>query len=306
MTEAGAIRVGSRKSPLALVQTEEVLSQLRRHYPATDFQVIGIATHGDSLRDAPLLSLGRGTFSKDIESALLDGEIDLAVHSAKDLTATLPDGLTLGGAIRRADARDVQLNRWGLPLAELPAGARLGTSSPRRAALMRAARPDLEVVPIRGNVGTRMDKVGGSEYDGVVLAAAGIERLGRKTEITEYLSVESFTPDVGQGTLAVEIRTGDERLAEMLRRIDHVSTSTSLAAERAFVRRFGGGCKVPVAAYARVDGQRLPVLAMASVPDGSRILRIVIVGDATHPAAAGIEAAEALLHDGAAEFIQPD
>ena len=306
MTEARAIRVGSRKSPLALAQTEEVLTQLRKHNPATEFQVVGITTHGDSRRDAPLLSLGRGTFSKDIESALLVGDIDLAVHSAKDLTATLPDGLTLGGTVQRADPRDVQINRWGVAPTELPAGARIGTSSPRRAALLNAAWPDLEVVQIRGNVGTRMDKVGQGEYDGVVLAAAGIERLGRKAEITEYLSVEGFTPDAGQGTLAVEVRADDGPLAEMLRRIDHAPTSASLEAERAFVRRLGGGCKVPVAAYARPDGQRLTVLAMAAVPDGSRIERAVVVGELADPVAAGIEAAETLLRQGAGEFIQPD
>jgi hydroxymethylbilane synthase len=289
-----------------MAQTEEVLSRLRTEFPETRFDLVGISTRGDRRKDSPLLSLGRGAFSKDMERALLEGEIDLAVHSAKDLTATLPDGLVLGGIVPRGDPRDVQVNRWGVGLSELPENARIGTSSPRRAALLAELRSDLVIAPIRGNVGTRLDKVGRGEYDGVVLAAAGIARIGRRAEITEYFSTESFTPDVGQGTLAVELRATDASLVKMLKRIDHAPTSAALEAERAFLRRLGGGCKVPVACYARLNGQELRVLAMAAVPDGSRILRAETFGDVGVPASAGVRAAEALLRQGAGEFLQPE
>jgi len=300
------IRVGSRKSPLAIAQTEEVLSQLRLRFPDEGFPVVTMETAGDRKKNAALLSLGRGTFSKEIERALLEGEIDLAVHSAKDLTATLPEGLALAGIVARKDPRDALVNRWDASLSQLPRGARIGTSSPRRAAQLKALRLDLRVLPIRGNVGTRLDKAGGSEYDGVVLAAAGLVRLGRQAEIAEYLAPESFTPEVGQGTLAVEVRVGDTRTVQILDAIDHRPSSTALKAERSFVQRLGGGCKVPVAAYARLVGREIRILAMAGLPDGGRIFRADVRCDAGDPVSAGIAAAEALLAEGAGEIVGPD
>ena len=297
------VTVGSRASPLSVAQTEEVLSQLRTHYPDTEFAVVSITTGGDRRKEAPLLSLGRGTFVKEIELALIDGEIDIAVHSAKDLPASLPEGLTLAGTVPRQDPRDALIDRWGLALMELPPGARLGTSSPRRIAQLMALRPDLAVLPIRGNVGTRIEKAGGTDYDGVVLAAAGLLRLGRQSEISEHLTPDTFTPDVGQGTLAVEVRAEDSRTIEMLRAIDHGPTSLALQAERGFLAALGGGCQVPVAAYARLDGEQLHIAAMAAVPDGSRIFRTEATYDADDAAAAGEGAAEALLATGAREII---
>ena len=303
MTTRLKVTVGSRASPLSVAQTEEVLSQLRPHYPDIEFAVISITTGGDRRKEAPLLSLGRGTFVKEIELALIDGEIDFAVHSAKDLPASLPEGLTLAGIVPRQDPRDALIDRWGLPLMELPPGARLGTSSPRRIAQLMALRPDLAVLPIRGNVGTRIEKAGGTDYDGVVLAAAGLLRLGRRSEISEHLTPDTFTPDVGQGTLAVEVRVEDTRTIEMLRAIDHRPTSLALQAERGFLVALGGGCQVPVAAYARLVGGELHISAMAAVPDGSRIFRTEATYDADDAAAAGERAAEALLATGAREII---
>ncbi len=297
------IRVGTRKSPLALAQTEEVLSQLRSRFPDEAFTVVTMETAGDRNRDAALLSLGRGAFSTEIERLLLDGKIDLAVHSAKDLTATLPEGLALAGTIARQDARDALVNRRGESLLRLPPKARIGTSSPRRVAQIREVRPDVQVLPIRGNVGTRLDKAAGSEYDGVVLAVAGLVRLGRQAEIAEYLAPEGFTPEVGQGTLGVEVRIGDTRTARMLDAIDHLPSSIALKAERSFLQRLGGGCKVPVAAYARLDGREIRILAMAALPDGSQIYRADVRCDAGAPISAGIEAAEALLAKGAREIV---
>ena len=295
--------VGSRKSPLSQVQTKEVLSQLRRHFPGHDFVVKPISTSGDRSKQAPLADLERGAFAKEIELALLDGEIDFAVHSAKDLPAELPDGLAIAATVRRQDPGDALVDRWGLALAELPPEARIGTSSPRRTAQLLAIRPDLRVLPIRGNVGTRLDKARGGDYDGVVLAAAGLIRLGRQAEISEHLSTGSFTPDVGQGTLAIETRADDLRTIEMLAYIDHRPTSLALDAERAFLGLLGGGCQVPVAAYARLDGSLLRISTMAALPDGSRVFRTEATYDADEPAEAGERAARALLAQGASEII---
>ena len=303
MTALRRVTVGSRRSPLSRAQTEEVLSRLRTHLSDVNFIVLSISTDGDRNKETPLQDLERGTFVKEIELALLNGEIDMAVHSAKDLPAQLPDGVVLAGIGRRQDARDVQVNKWGLPLMELPAGARLGTSSPRRTALLKEMRSDLRTLPIRGNVGTRLDKARGEEYDGVVLAAAGINRLGRESEITEYLPPDRFTPDVGQGTLAVEARADDADTIEMLAMIDHQPSKSALQAERAFLAALGGGCTVPVAAYARLEGDRLDVSAMAALPDGSRVFRARVTGDATDAESAGRQAAEALLETGASGII---
>ena len=303
MTAHRRVTVGSRRSPLSRAQTEEVLSRLRTHLPDVKFIVVSISTDGDRHKETPLQDLERGTFVKEIELALLNGEIDMAVHSAKDLPAQLPDGVVLGGIGPRQDPRDVQVNKWGLPLMKLPTGARLGTSSPRRTALLKEMRSDLQTLPIRGNVGTRLDKARGEEYDGVVLAAAGINRLGRQSEITEYLALDRFTPDVGQGTLAVEARADDAETFEMLTMIDHEPSKSALQAERAFLAALGGGCTVPVAAYARLEGERLDVSAVAALPDGSRVFRARVIGDATDAESAGRQAADALLETGASGII---
>ena len=303
MTTLRRVTVGSRASPLSVAQTEEVLSQLRVHFPESDFAVVPIATGGDRQKDAPLLSLGRGTFVKEIELALLNGEIDVAVHSAKDLLSTLPEGLTLAAVGQRQDPRDVQVNRWGLSLMDLPADARLGTSSPRRTALLKAMRADIQVLPIRGNVGTRLDKARGVDYDGVVLAAAGIIRLGRQSEITEHLDPITFIPEVGQGALAVEARAGDTKIIEMLAKIDHGPSRKALQAERAFLAFLGGGCTIPVAALAQLDGSQLHISAMAATPDGSRVIRTQLTSVAEDAESAGRRTAQALLAAGAGEII---
>ncbi len=296
-------RVGSRASPLSVVQTEEVLSLLRPPHPGARFEVVPITTEGDRKKAASISSLGRGAFVREIERALLDGMIDLAVHSAKDLTVRLPDGLTARAAGRRRDPRDVLIDRWGLPLEELPAGARLGTGSPRRTASIKAVRRDLTVVPIRGNVGTRLEKAKGGDYDGVVLAAAGVLRLNREREIDEYLPPELFVPEVGQGTLAVEARRDDETVLDMLEHVMDQSTSAALRAERSFLAEMGGGCTVPVAAYARADDAYVTISSMAALPDGSRFFRALVTAPANDPEDAGRRAARALLDSGAKEIV---
>ncbi|MCH7745487.1 MAG: hydroxymethylbilane synthase [Chloroflexi bacterium] len=303
MNTSKKVTVGARSSPLSLAQTEEVLRLLRARFPDTEFVVIPISTDGDRHKNAPLLSMERGMFVKEIELALLNGEIDFAVHSAKDMPSSLPDGLVLAAFTEREDPRDVLVSRSGLPFDDLPQGARLGTSSPRRAAQLLARRSDLKILPIRGNVDTRMEKAHSDEYDGVVLAASGIIRLGRQDEITEYLSPELCLPDTGQGALAVEARAESINTIEMLAKIDHWPTSAAVKAERAFMESVGGGCKVPVAAYAQIEGSDLVISAMAAVPDGSRVFRVQTTHTASDPISAGQRVAEELMNAGAREII---
>ena len=209
MASTNVVRVGTRGSALALRQTEQVIDLLRSEFPRLEFATTVVRTHGDANANAPLAGMGLGVFVKEIEQLLLSGDIDLAVHSLKDMPTLLPPGLTIGAVLEREDPRDVQVNRWGLPLAEVPEGSLIGTSSPRRGAQLRLHHPGLNVVPLRGNVETRLRKSEGAECDGAILAAAGLSRLGLGERITEYLPPTRFVPPPGQGALAVETR--DER-----------------------------------------------------------------------------------------------
>ena len=297
------VRVGTRGSALAIAQTEEVVSALGKAWPETDFEVVRITPDGDRRKSAPLLSLGRGAFAKGVEEWLLDGRIDMAVHSAKDMPATLPEGLAIAAYPKRKDARDVIVSRLKEGFFELRPGARLGTSSPRRSGQLLAARSDIEIVPIRGNVDTRLSKVSGDGLDGVVLAAAGLERLGRIGEATEILDPDLCAPDAGQGALAVETRLGDERMREMVGAINHAPTWAAVSAERAFVDFIGGGCRVPVAAYAVPSGGKLRITTMACLPDGSQIYRKRVEASAADPESAGREAARSLMQTGADAIV---
>ena len=295
----GVLRIGTRGSALALAQTEEVVAPLRAAMPDLRIEAVVIAPLGDRRKRARLQSLGRGAFVKGIEEPLLRGEIDAAIHSAKDMPSELPDGLAIAAHPQRADARDVIVNRWSVPFRELPAGARLGTSSPRRAGQLLAARDDIEIVPIRGNVDTRLGMVGKDGLDGVVLAAAGLERLGLSDAITEYLDPALCLPDSAQGALAVEIRAGDSEITELFAPVNHAQTWREVSAERAFVESAGGGCRVPVAAYAVESGDALSVRAVACLPDGSRIYRAMVSAPAGDADGAGQAALGALRMAGA-------
>ena len=298
-----SIRVGSRTSPLALAQTEEAISLLQGRFTDVAFLRVSLSTEGDRRKEAPLSALERGAFVKDIETALLEGRIDIAIHSAKDLGPDMPDGLTALPVGTRQDARDVLVSRDRLPLALLPAGTRLGTSSPRRTVQIEALRPDLDILPIRGNVGTRLDKAGGVDYDGVVLAAAGLARLGRLSEATEFLPVEQVTPDIGQGALVAEFRCDDTRIEMMLSSIVSRSTACAFRAERAFLHEIGGGCSSPVGAYARTVGGRLNLLVMAVLSDGARIVRSQIEGRMEAADEIGRTAAKRLLESKSSEIF---
>lgn len=270
-TAAREIVVGTRGSALALAQTRIVCDALCKAEPDLTVRVERIATTGDVRSDAPLASLGRGIFVAEIEQALREGRIDVAVHSAKDMPSTLPDDLAIAAFLPRADARDVLVSRVG-PLRTLPAGARVGTSSPRRICQLRALRPDLDLRTVRGNVDTRLRKLESGEFDALLLAAAGLLRLGRTDVITEWIDESTLIPCVGQGALALEVRATDEGLGAMLAALDHSPTRSAVLAERAFLARLGAGCLAPVAAHATCDASgRLAITAMIGALDGRQL-----------------------------------
>ena len=303
---AGARRVviGSRSSSLSLAQTSEVVRLLHQAHSSLNIDVVSLSTRGDRNKAAPLLSMERGMFVKEIERALLSGEIDVAVHSAKDMPASMPPGLVIAAFPEREDARDVLVNRWNAPLSELPAGARLGTSSPRRTAQLKAARPDIKILPIRGNVDTRLQKAASEDYDGAVLAAAGIIRLERESEISSFLSPQECVPDVGQGALAVQVRQNDTELIEAVGAIDCEPTSTAVRAERAFLSAMGGGCTMPTAAYGQIQDSNLRLMAMVAKPDGSEIYRVSESYGCANPEEAGKAIAAMLLEAGGARIME--
>ncbi len=303
MAPGRVIRVGSRGSTLALRQDEEVLARLRPLYPDLEFPVVTVRTHGDVHSRAPLAGMGLGGFVREIERELLEGRLDLAVHSLKDLPTQLPEGLALGALPRRQDPRDVLVNRWGCPPDQLPEGARIGTSSPRRRAQLLSLCPQVSVVPIRGTVETRLRKAQGEECDGAVLAAAGLVRLGLTEHIAAYLSPQRFVPPPGQGVLAVQARADDDWMLEMLRPIDHPETRCAVTAERAFLATPGGGCQVPVGAYARAEGDSLAMTVFLSSPDGEKAFWIEQQGKAHDPERLAGDAYRALLRRGGGELL---
>lgn len=304
MSTIRRVKVSTRASPLALAQTEEILSYLRRAHPRVQFDTVKITPDGDRRKTSPLLSMDRGMFVKELEFALLAGEVDVAIHSAKDMPSDLPAGLQIAAFGARHDPRDVLVNRWGVSFVKLPAGAKLGTSSPRRTAQLMNLRQDIEILPIRGNVGTRMDKANGEDYDGVIVAASGVARLGRSEEISEYFTPSISTPDAGQGALLVEARSSDKKLLELLSTVNDSDTRTMVTAERAFIAAIGGGCQVPVGVYAKTSSEGLLISAMAGLPDGSKLYRISFTGDPESPVTAGQDAAEMLMDSGATEILE--
>jgi hydroxymethylbilane synthase len=295
--------VGTRGSALALTQTELVVAALRARHPGLDVRVQRITTKGDVMRDVPLAAIGgRGVFVDAIEAALRVKAIDLAVHSAKDLPSRAPSDLAIAAFLERADARDVLISRAGR-LRELPVGARVGTSSLRRVSQLHAVRPDLETLDLRGNVDTRLRKLDAGQYDAIVLAGAGLLRLGLQARVTEWLSVESMVPSPGQGALAVEVRAEDAELRELVRPLAHAPTEAALAAERAFLARLGAGCAAAVGAYATLgDDGRLTVCAMIGTPDG-RSVRGRETGDRARAAELGERIADGLLVAGGRELV---
>ena len=304
MASQQIIKIGSRGSPLALRQNEEVLALLRPLFPHVEFQVVTVRTQGDIDRSAPLAELGLGIFVKEIERLLLDGQLDMAIHSLKDMPTRIADGLALGAMVRQQDPSDVLVNRWGCPLSQLPEGARIGTSSPRRSALLKNLCPQVTVLPIRGNVETRIQKAQGEEFDGTILAAAGLARLGLKEHIAEYLSPQRFVPPPGQGALTVQIRADDDPMQNMLRSIDHVDTRLAVTAERAFLEKLGGGCQLPVGAYARCVEELMLMTVFICSPDGAKAFRAKLEGLALDPLQMASDAYLAVAERGGGAFLE--
>jgi hydroxymethylbilane synthase len=295
--------VGTRGSALALTQTESVVAALRALHPGVEIRVERITTKGDVMRDVPLATLGgRGVFVDAIEEALRRREIDFAVHSAKDLPSRGPPARAIGGFLGRADPRHVVISRAG-SLHELPTGARVGTSSLRRVSLIHAVRPDVETLDLRGNVDTRLRKLDAGDYDAIVLAAAGLLRLGLDACVTQWLPADSFIPSPGQGALAIEARADDADLRALVRPLAHAPTEAALTAERAFLAELGVGCAAAVGAHATVSAAGdLTMTAMIGAPDG-RAVRGHDAGLTTDATQLGVSLAERLLSTGGRELV---
>jgi hydroxymethylbilane synthase len=296
------VRLGTRGSRLALVQSEAVAAALRAR--GTEVDIVVIRTSGDRLAQVTLADFGgKALFVKEIEEALLAGQVDVGVHSLKDMPSELPPGLVLGAFPVREDPRDVLLARGDGGWAALPPGAAVGTSSPRRRAMVLARRPDLRAEPIRGNVETRLEKLRGGAYDGLVMAAAGLERLGLSPPHCTPLDPAEFVPAAGQGVLAVEARQADRELLELLRGVDDTRTRFAALAERAVLARLGAGCHTAVAAHARTDGTTLVLTGIVASPDGSTVLRASADGAAAAAERVGVTVADALLAKGAEALL---
>lgn len=281
-----------------------MVSRLRQYWPDREFAITKIKTQGDQVLDVPLAKIGgRGLFVKEIENALLDGEIDLAVHSLKDMPSQITPGLEFGAISDREDPRDVLVSRLNLPLTQLPRGARVGTSSPRRSAQILAARPDLRMVDLRGNLDTRLRKALTEDYDAMILAAAGILRLGFPERIVERIPFDVCLPAVGQGALAIEIRQGDTETAALVHPLDNSDVHTAVTAERAFMRALGGGCQAPVGGYAVADEGRLWLRGVVAALDGSRQIREELRGNLIEPELLGETLAEVAIARGATEIL---
>jgi len=293
------LAIGSRGSQLALRQARWVQQKLEQAGCQSRIEII--RTTGDKIQDAPLARIGgKGLFTKELEEALLDGRIDLAVHSLKDLPTALPAGLQLTAVPPREDARDVLV---GARLAELAAGAKVGTSSLRRAAQLRALRADLRIEPVRGNLDTRLRKLDEGLYDALLMAAAGLKRMGWEDRIREYLPAELICPAPGQGALGVETRSRGEA-ARLCAVLDDASVRAAVTAERAVLEELGGGCQVPIGAYAEARDGRLSMHALVAAPDGSRLVRGAIEGPASEAAELGRELARRLLASGARTILE--
>ncbi len=289
---------------MALYQATWVKERLEENHPDLQVSLVKIKTTGDKIQDAPLAKIGgKGLFVKEIEEALLAGQIDLAVHSIKDLPTELPEGLHLAAITQREDPRDAFISKEGVPLKDLPSGAKVGTSSLRRQAQLLHFRPDLRLIPLRGNLDTRLRKLKTADLDGLVVASAGLKRLGLLESVTEILSTDVSLPAIGQGALGIETRRGDLKVEDRIGFLNDREAFLSVTAERALLRRLEGGCQVPIAAYGRIAGADLLLEGLVGTVDGRRLLRHHLKGPPDQAEALGIQLAEMLLNQGAGEIL---
>ena len=300
-----SIKIGTRASKLALWQANWVKSALTANNPAWNIELVTIKTKGDKILDVPLAKVGgKGLFVKEIEQALLDHRIDIAVHSMKDMPSEIPDSLCIGAIPQREAADDVLISSKGLKFEDLPGGAVIGTSSLRRAAQLRHARPDILIAPLRGNLDTRLKKLETENLDAIVLAAAGVKRLKLEHRITEYLDSEIMLPAVGQGALSIEIRHHDPVIGPMVKVLDDPQTRAIVLGERAFLNRLGGSCQVPIAGHGTIDINNFKLTGLVADIDGSRIYKSDLSGAADSSESIGVSLAEALISRGADRILE--
>jgi len=296
------IRIGTRDSKLAMWQAEWVKNQLTNLYPHLQFELVAMKTKGDKILDVPLSKIGdKGLFTKELELGLLSEELDMAVHSLKDMPTLLPEGLIISTFCEREEPRDVFLSKNGISLEELPTGAIIGTSSLRRKSQLKHYRPDFEFMDLRGNLQTRWNKLTDSNMDGIVLAAAGVKRLGWEDRITQILSEDMMISAVGQGSIAIEVVEQRTDIQELLSRLNHLETEQAVRAERALMRKLEGGCQVPIGALAQVVDGQITLRGMVASLDGIRLIKAEAMG--TDPEMVGIEVAERLVELGALSIL---
>ncbi len=305
--EKKEIVIGTRGSKLALWQANWVKSELEKKYPHVNVTLLRIKTTGDKITDVPLAQVGgKGLFVKEIEEALLDGRAHLAVHSMKDVPTEFPEGLSLAAIAEREDPRDALISAGGVLLKDLPKGARVGTSSLRRQAQLLSLRPDLEIVQLRGNLDTRLRKLDEGEYDAILLAGAGVNRLGWQARITELLAPEIFLPAIGQGAIGIETKIDDDETNGLIAFFDHRETSRAVRGERALLKRLEGGCQVPIAAYGTVNegGVEMTLTGLVGSTDGKTIIKDVVSGPVAEAEGLGVRLAESLLKKGAWDILK--
>ncbi len=294
------IRIATRKSPLALWQAEEVARQLKLHHPEIQIELIKILSRGDKILDAPLAKVGgKGLFVKELEQAMLDGQADIAVHSMKDVPMAFPDGLHLAVIMQREDPTDAFVSNHYSSLEALPGNARIGSSSLRRQLQIKEVMPDAQMLNLRGNVNSRLQKLDNGDYDAIILASAGLIRLEFEDRIKSRLSPEQSLPSVGQGAVGIECRVGDTQIEALIAPLNHADTSLRLHAERAMNQRLNGGCQVPIAGYAILEGDELFLRGLVGRPDGSEVIRAEVRGPQAQAESLGVKLAEQLLNDGA-------
>jgi hydroxymethylbilane synthase len=298
------LRIATRKSPLALWQANHVRDALMARNPGQDVELFTMTTQGDKILDTPLAKVGgKGLFVKELELGILEGRADLAVHSMKDVPVEFPQGLGLAAILEREDPRDALISNNYSSIDALPQGARVGTSSLRRQCQLRARRPDLEVLDLRGNVNTRLAKLDNGDYDAILLAAAGVKRMGWEDRITELLPPEQFLPAIGQGAIGIEIRIADARVSHAVKALNDEQTSTRIRAERALNERLQGGCQVPIAGYSEISHGVMVLRALVGRPDGTELVQGVISGKPEDGEELGQVLADDLLSRGAKQIL---
>ncbi|MCE5210361.1 MAG: hydroxymethylbilane synthase [Deltaproteobacteria bacterium] len=293
------LKIGTRGSKLALTQTNFVAEKLKKAIPDANIEICIIKTSGDIMQDVSLMKIGgQGVFVKEIEEALLSNKIDLAVHSMKDVPGDIPEGLMFAAILKREDFRDVLVSRNNIKMEFMPKGAKIGTGSQRRGAQIKAMLPDINIVPLRGNIDTRLKKIETENLTGVILAAAGMKRMRLAEKITQFLPVETMLPAVGQGALGLQIRKYDVELAKACAVLNDATTAVEVTAERAFLRALGGGCRLPIAAFGKLDGQMLTIDGMLAAPNGTLVIREKISGTKDDAEELGKKLAEIILDKG--------